>query len=302
MDNKSTQINAIENGVGLQQLLDEAYNILGNPMLIFDMDYRLVAYTDVKNDDLIWNEFIETGRLSPKTIEFSMTEGFIEVAANCEGHAYLLVSEKLKYNRIIGQLYNNKNEPVADLAVVACKKPFEDNDQFLIKKICDKISKEIGNDKYYLNYGQAYIENMIIRLIEDDFEDRGLYTDHIANIYRGFKKYVYVAIAGSQHGPTGSNLDYFKDLMRQARPDFKYTLYHNHIVILFSSSYKKFKAERELQKIDNLFEQNDMFVGISTSFENLFELPKYYAEAITALHGQERNSNEWCRVYKFLAE
>ena len=294
MGSKSSQIKAIRKGIGLQQLLDEAYSILGNPMLIFDMNYRLVAYTDVKNDDPIWNEFVETGRLSPKTIEFSMAESFIDVAANSDGRAYLLISEKLKYNRIIGQLYNKKSEPVADLAVVACKKPFEDNDQSLIRKICDKISQEIGNDKYYLNYGKAYIENMIIRLIENDFEDRRLYADHIANIYRGFKKYIYVAAASS----ADSNLVYLKELMRQTQPDLKYTIYHNRIVILFSSNYKTFQAKRDLQKLYSIFEQENIFVGISTSFENLFELPRYYAEAVAALDGQESNSNERHCFYK----
>lgn len=297
----SKEIITIKNGISLQQLLDEAYSILGNPMLVFDMDYRLVAYTDVENDDPIWNEFIETGRLSPKTIEFSMTENFIDTAANSDGIAYLLVSEKLKYNRIIGQLYNNKNEPVADLAVVACKKPFEEEDQPLIRSICERISKQIGKDKYYLNYGKTYIENMIIRLIEDDFEDRRLYTDHVANIYRSFKKYIYVAAASISPGNPVHNLTYFKDLMRQTQPDFKYTIYHNHIVILFSSSYKTLRAERDLKKLSAFFEQENMHVGISNHFDNLFELPKYYAEAVAALNERERNSNERYHVYDLLA-
>ena len=53
--------------------------------------------------------------------------------------------------------------------------------------------------------------------------------------------------------------------------------------MLMSSKNNKFSPEWILGNRENPFEQNNLFVGISSSFENLYDLQKYYNEAISAL-------------------
>lgn len=64
---KSDQIEALRKGEGVQYLLDTASKIFNNPIVIFDTNYSLIAYTDVITDDPIWNELISTGTFSADT-------------------------------------------------------------------------------------------------------------------------------------------------------------------------------------------------------------------------------------------
>lgn len=288
LPNKKEQLQAIITGKGVQHILDEAYKILENPMLIHDMEYKLVASPDgVVNDDQIWNEFMVHGFLSDATIEFCVNESFVDSVANCtnfDGVTYLF-SDKLKYDRIFGQLYNHKHMPVADLCMVACEQPFEDNTPELIKTLCDILSKELSKSKYYQDYGQAYQENIIKKLIEGDIENKAIYTGHVANLDDGLETYISLAVVDISRDDRSSNqLVYFRDLFKQIQNQYKYYIYSDYIVILTSSKNESRLNSEKDWELSKIFKEYHMFVGLSSPFENLFALQQYYHEAIEALH------------------
>ena len=292
---KINQLQKIENGKGVEYILNKVYEIMGNPALIFDMEYKLTAYpTGAVNDDPIWCEFMEHGKLSEETIEFFKNESFIDSVANCtqfDGVTYLF-SGKLKYNRIFGQLYNKEGMPVADLVMVACEAPFEDYTPELIKTVCSIISKEISQNDYYQQYGQTYQDNILKKLIEEAIEDKGIYSGHVSNIEKGLKSNIFIAAVDiSQSNSQNTDLEYFRDLLKKTEPVFKYSIYSNYIVILISSNYSELKIKRDLSNLNDLFEKENIHAGISSCFENLFELHKYFFEAVYALYDSEKIPN-----------
>jgi len=293
---KLRQIKAIKNGKGIQYIINEAYKILENPILIHDMEYKLVVSPDgAISDDCIWNEFMISGKLCDETIEFCKNESFIDSVANCtnfDGVTYL-ISDKLKYNRIFGQLYTNNNMPVADLVMMACDKPFEDDTPELIETLCKVLSKELSQCKYYQDYAQTYQEALIRKLIEGDIEDKGLYSSHVSNINSGLKTNIFLAVADlAQNGSAHATLVYFRDLFKRTQPAFKYSIYADYIVILASSDYAVLNVKKDLNKLNKLFKQQNIYAGISSNFENLYEMQIYYTEAVNALNNGSKSNND----------
>ena len=289
---KTKQLNEMENGRGVQYLLNKTHEIMGNPVLIFDMEYGLIASSaDSSNDDPIWCEFMTHGKLSEDTIEFFKNESMIESVANStqfDGVTYLL-SSKLKYDRIFGQLYNKDQLPVADLVMVACENPFEEYTPELIKTVCNIISKEISQDEYYQIYGQNYQDNIIAKLIEDDSIDKGIYSGHVSNIDRGLKSNIFIAVADvTQSNSINGGPAYFKELFKRAEPRFKYAVCSKYVLIIMSSNTPKLSVNKELNNLIHIFKQENVRIGISSAFENLFELRKYYLEAVQALHDRKK--------------
>ena len=284
---KLNQLYEIEQGKGLQYVLDKTREIMGNPALIFDMEYKLIASpTDAENDDPIWCEFMTHGKLSDETIEFFKNESFIDSVANCtqfDGVTYLL-SDNLEYDRIFGQVYNRDQLPVADLVMVACENPFEDYTPELIKTVCSILSEEISLDDDYQSYGQSYQESIIGKLIEGNISDKGVYSGHVSNIDRGLKPNIFIAVAEvPQVNPEYAHLAALRDSCKRAEPSFKYAIYSGYVIIIISSSKLAINFKKDLCNLLNLFEKEKISVGISSRFENLFELHKYYLEAVYAL-------------------
>lgn len=296
---KLEQIKRLRNGRGVQYLLNKASAIFENPMLIHDMEYKLVASPDsAVVDDPIWNEFMVHGRVSKETIEFFMQEGFIDEVAGCDGVTYL-TSAKLEHNRIFGQLYNDEHIPVADLCAVACNKPFEDDTPALIRAICKKISKELSRSAYYQSFGRIYQKSLFRELLEGGILDRKIDSDHIANLYRGLNTNIYLVVADiTQCGQAHADLAYFEDLFIRRQPEYKYVVYQSYIVILMSTDESQPDVRAIFGKLYNLFKQNDICAGISSCLENLYELPVYYHEAVSAMEdGLTSNSSQRFYVY-----
>ena len=285
LSNEMENIKTIKRDKGVQYLINEAAKIFDNPILMYDLDYKAIAYTEnIVTDDPLWNEFVKIGGYSSESIELFKDECFIDVEANTKTIA-ILSSDKLKYDRIFGKIYNKNNITVAGVNLVACNKPLDDDVSAIFEAFCKILSKEVSKDGFYQTYGESYQENLIGKLIDGNIEDKRLYPLRMDIIYSGLKNYLYLAVVDVVRcDPEYTKLLYFRDLLRQTQPKFKYAIYSNYIIIIISSNSMKLNIKKDLKKFNGLFEQNNVYAGISSCFENLYEFQKYYIEAVNALN------------------
>ena len=276
-------IKNLETGKGVQYLLDTAYETFCNPIVMFDTNYALKAYTDVVTDDPLWNTLISTGTFSMTDQEFFSGERFTEDVANAD-KLVVMKSEKLKYDRILGNIFNKEHIKVANIVMVECTAPFTADIQAAFEALADKISSEIHNDDYYTAYGRTYHDSIINMILNHEITDTILYTSHIQILYDGFEDYLYLAVVDVMRNNTDhGRLAAIRDLLISKFPSFKFAVYSGYLLIIMSSKYYRFPMEEILGEHDNLFARNDMFAGVSGSFENLYELRKYYDETLAAL-------------------
>lgn len=290
-DNKTERMKALKNGKGIQYLLDEAYRILGNPIVTYDMEYKVIACTEnAVTDDPIWNESVTTGMVSYDRLEFCKDECFFKRAPVREKIIFL-THDELKYDRLFTRLFTTNNMQVGYLCMVACYKPFDAEDPELFEAVCGIFNEELSASEFYQNYGQTHMETLVSKLIENNIEDIDLISS-MDSIYIGLKDILRLAVVDiSQCDPGHTKLAYFRDIFKQIRPDFKYVIYSNYIVCLFSSGHTVLDIE-PIIKLYNIFEQNNLYAGISGYFENIFELPKYYNQAVNALSNGLKHNND----------
>ena len=283
--NKQEKIKNLDNGKGIQYLLDAAHKIFNNPIAMFDTNYNLKVYTDVITDDPLWNELISTGTFSMETQEFFAKEYFTEDVANAD-KLVILKSDKLKHGRILGYIFNSESIKVGLIVMIGPDAVFEKEDMEAFEELADKISDEIHDDEFFTAYGRAYHESIIIKLLDRVIRDPQIYTPHVQIFYEGFEDYLYVAVVDAMQNDTSQDrLTHIKNLLESNYRSFKYAVYGNYIVMIMSSKYKEFYEEQLYEKDNNLFKQNNLFAGISPSFENPYDLREYYDKAVEALKG-----------------
>ena len=293
---KLTEIKNLETGKGIQYLLDAAFKIFQNPIAMFDTNYNLKAYTDVASDDPLWNELLSTGTFSMETQEFFANECFTEDVANAD-KLVILKSSKLKYDRILGNIFNKDNIKVANIVLVGHNIPFGEEDMAAFEGLADKITVEIHDDEYFTAYGRTYHEAIIAKLLDGVIKDPTIYNPHIQIFCEGFEAYLYVAIVDIMQNKPGtedshqSDLVHFKSLLENNYRSFKYAVYSGFIVMIMSSKFKEFSEKQFFETDNNLFIQNNLFLGISDSFENPYELRKYYDQAVTTLKSGIKKNN-----------
>ena len=280
---KVKQVKAIENGKGIQYLIDAAKTIFHNPISVTDTNYRLIAFTDDSIDDPIWTEMTSTGTFSMKTQKFFAKESFTENIANAD-KCTILKSDELKYDRMASHIFNRENVKIGLASMYECYTSFDEEIQVAFELFADKISGEIRNDEYFTAFGRIFHEDMINKLLDGVISDPLLYTPHIQVLYDGFEDYIYVAVVDvSRSGDGQNNLEYFKNLLINADRSYKYAIYSDYIVVIMSSKQKYVYEKLFFNKHRSLFKENNLFAGVSSGFENLYELRDYYDEAVAAL-------------------
>lgn len=298
---KMKQVRELKNCLNLQLLINEAYKILGNPVILYDADWKILAYAEgVITDDPLWNNHINDGAIEGN-VETYLNAGFIDLLIS-KDKVLIMESEQLKYSRIFGKIFDKDGNLMAGVSIVASDKPFEEGDLVLTEAICKILSDEILKIPYYQGFAQMKLESCINMLISKelrDLNDRLYVSLFVEMVYRGLKNNLYLAVADiSQRDPTYTKLEYYRDLFKRIRPAFKYSIYANYIVIIMSTDEISFHPKKALARLNRFFEQDHIRVGISNRFENLFDLRKYFNEAVYALnYGLGINSNRSISPY-----
>jgi len=290
--NKLEQIKALKKNSSIQELLNEAQGILLNPIAMFDMYYSLIAYTETKTDDPIWNELISTGTFSMETQKF-FADAYFTLNVSSADRIVVLKSELLKYDRVLAYAFNRNHIKVANLVMVACTTPFTADDFVAFNAFAEKITARIRNDGYYTEYGKAYHNDLIGKILDGYIKDTRIYAPHIQILYDGFEGNLYLAVVSVGSGETENDrLVHIRDLLMEKYKSFKFAVYSGHIVMIISSKQDSFCVNRIFGKYDELFSSNDLFVGVSNCFENMYDLREFYDEAITALNSKGEENSE----------
>ena len=280
---KLEQVKEIREDQELQCLLDDAYKILRNPIAMFDTYYSLIKHTDVATDDVIWNELISTGTFSMETQKFFANERFTFNVSNAD-RIVLLKSDELKYDRVLAYVFNRENIKVALLVMVESNSPFTADDFIAFSALADKVTSKIRDDEHYLKFGRAYHDSILNMVLDGDIRDTRLYAPHMQIIYDGFESYLFLALLSVGKGSAQPDkLTFIKDLLVERFPAYKFALYAGCVVMIMSSKQNSFDSDSFFGEYEDFFERNDLYAGVSSSFENLYEIKDYYDEASTAL-------------------
>ena len=295
---KLGQIKAIKKDNDIHFLLDAAYKILQNPIAMFDTDYSLIAYTDVTTDDPLWNELVSTRTFSMETQGFFVSEYFTYEVSNAD-KVVTLKSDELKYDRVLANVFNKDRIKVANLVMLESNVSFSADHLIAFSAFADKITEKIRNDEYFTAYGRSYHESLIVRLLDGKIKDTRIYAPHIQILFDGFENNLFLAALGPrQEDGNCDRLAEIRDLLMERSKNSKFAIYSGYIIMIMSTKQDRFSSKKFTNKHGDLLEQNNIYVGVSSCFENLYELRKYFDEAVVAQKtGAETGSDQRIFLY-----
>ena len=281
---KAEQIESLENGRGIQHLLDASLRIFQNPVCVFDTGYNLLADNKAECDDPLWQELISTGTFCQETLEFISSMYFAVLDADADKLA-VMKNPKLEYDRLNVKLFNRNGIRVASLLMIGYNMPLEEEDSVALINLAEKIELEIIGDESFNIYGYKSHETIINNLLDGIFDDPKVYTAHIQILYDGFEDYLRLAVID-----VGQN-DIFQinELLESRYPSYKFAKYSDQIVVIMSSKLKSFDEAALLD--ESLLAEYNMFAGVSDCFENMYELRGYYDQATAELSGGIKANN-----------
>jgi hypothetical protein len=270
----------------LSRAAEDLWRKLGNPVVIIDTSYRLLAASENPvHDDPLWNELLRLHCFSPETVDYFQRARFVAAVAEAEGEGVaLLRDEALQYDRACAKFFDADGVQLGSIVVVACVKPFARNDFAHMSRACARIGRMAAG----IMMEQVFHETLICELLG---EGPAPANGHAAAQLRAANpsEYWFVCLVDvTCYDSHLSHLAYFRDMFAQMLPAQHCFLHLNHIVVLAGVNHTAPRPETDLPTLSEYCAAHQFPIGASGAFQELRNLRQYYRQALQALEGDRR--------------
>ncbi|KPU42499.1 hypothetical protein OXPF_42840 [Oxobacter pfennigii] len=272
-------------GKGLQYMLESSYELLKNPMVITDANYKLLAYTKgLEFNDPMYNEIIKYGYVPNDALISKDSPPIIVDRENYrKGKPYIVKMSNLLHRRMYGRI-TAKEHRLAHLIIYEVNKPFEDNDIELANMLCDAFSLEIQKTALLQQKRVFNEETFFTELLDGKLEEMGVIrnTAEILNLRPEKKLYIF-SIDLNQCDINKFSLAYVQKSLEEMIPCCLSAHYEDWIVMLVSCETEIFNDKNFLSKLYYFLKNTKVYAGLSMCFCKLSETRKYFLQSVKAM-------------------
>jgi sugar diacid utilization regulator len=331
-EGSSQLLEALSHSNDIQEIIDLGYKLIGNPIFVRDISFKVLAFTqNIKLDDHVWNHIISKGYQPFSAFQFLTKHGFIDTANNTvlpiyfknidpvkdEFHSKKVmtmgINENLSYiikpifdpeNRIsISRVWSNiciGNKIIGQVVALESFKSFSETDIALMKKLSDTISQEMQKQKYYKNFSEHKQDLIITDLLDEKIKDQETLEERLKYISWNLKAPMRViTVTTNTKNISEFSLKYIRGFFKDLFANTTCILYEGCIVVIFSCSAGKELNDIQRQTLNKFMLETDMFSGVSRDFSNLLDVKKHYAEALNAIKsGKHLNDDKVLFFYE----
>ena len=294
----ATLLNSIIRGKGLQYIIEIAYELLGNPVVLVDSSYKLLACSrNIEVDDPLWNELVTQGYCSYNFISIFKSDKLIEKTAKSKAPIIIDWSVAEKIRRICAKITIGK-KVIGHFAILEYNKPFKESDIELAALICDVISSEMQKYSHFRNLKGATYENFIIDILDGKITNPEA-LERLKHLDWEMKDKLYLLLINmDRYDPTHSLIPYMRDSLEKMIDGARAVAYNNYIVVIIGCSKESHVNKENLQSLIEFLRKNKMRAALSQCFNNITELQKYYKQSASCMKaGYKVNKNDVLYIY-----
>jgi hypothetical protein len=194
----------------------------------------------------------------------------------------------------VANIYNAENIRVGVIAMVESNRPFGEDDKDAFERLAVKISQEVKSDPAYTAHGRAFHEHVITKLLNREINDPKLYIAHMQILFDGFDGHINVAVIDINQSDVKDSVEraHLQKSLELRFRTAKFAFYDSFIVMLISSNLLSTQSAAFMDNFNLFLEKHNLFVGVSSSFDNLYELRVYYDQVLEMLRNVEKSGDQ----------
>lgn len=266
-------------GITLQQIIESAYEIINNPIILYDCSKKLIAYT--KNSKYIGKVF------ALKLEDMHASSGGLpehyshKVNNDCEVHLHMR-SRKNKYINMVSKIEIN-HKLVGYLVVIETKKDLDEYDLELISLLSDIISLELRKDIFY-QYSLGFdFEKLFVDLLEKNGEDSSVLDPRIENFNLESKKNMKVITLSPVEKLAVNNVLPYVRNQFDKKYEGRSFIYTDKIVKLIGYDKDNPLTDAFFKELEKFLKNAKMYCGVSLCFHDIKDLKQYYIQSIKSI-------------------
>lgn len=260
---------------GLQALVDQAGQLLNNPVAVIDLQYKHLATSTKFTHQAEPSKYID--ELGIQYIHKSKLDQRLR-----ESPTPLQFYNPQLQREVIISAVKIDNVEVAHIIVTQDQQPFQATDRELVGALAELVASELQKNEVFANNKGVMYSYFLADLLSGTSTNIANFTDFLAK--QGFllKPNLYVMVIPSiNYNNATLSLSVIATTIHRLLAGSIYTVYQNAIVFLISKEAYHELSDYELTNLKQFLHAQHLKAGISNFFTHLENTPVFYRQALT---------------------
>lgn len=269
---------AVLEGSTLQQIIELAYEMINNPIILYDCSKKLIAY--IKNINYIDEAFaLKLENMQANSIGFPEYDSHKMTSREAYFH---INNRKNKHANMVSNIEID-HKLVGYLVVIEAKRVLDEYDVELISLLSNIISLEMGKDSFY-QYSRGFaFEKLFFDLLEESIEDSLVLDSRIENLNLESKGNIKVlTLSPVEKHSANTVFPYVRDQFDK-KYEGKSFIYKDKIVKLITYEKDNPFTDDFFKELEKFLKNNKMYCGLSLCFHNVKDLKQYYIQSVKSI-------------------
>ncbi|WP_405114362.1 helix-turn-helix domain-containing protein [Paenibacillus sp. FSL K6-1217] len=280
---KGRMLEACVAGKGLDAIVSAAAELLGNPVIIIDGSYRILASSDCGGvTDPIWSDNLHKGYCSYDFIAAVHQMKCVQTGIESL-EAYEVECSGSQVTKLVAKVRIG-SKPVGNVIVLGSTRPIHQKDHDLAGFTAELVAAEMAKNSFYRNSGQAEYEELIYGLLENEESGQMLVQERLRSgklLPKGRLSVLVLDLAGYEAASKYNG--YLRDQLHQYFREERLIFYHEHMVGVCEGDAVASRSRGDEPGLREFLVTHQIRLGISREFTDLTDCRKYYLQALKAL-------------------
>lgn len=264
---------AVQQQLGLQSLLNQASEVLGNPMLVADPNSNIMAMTDIELEDSAWKRFRELGRLPYHPDRMGMDHGGT-------GGEAVIVEGIHKKNFFIKCSVCNFKVEIAELQIFSIQREFLPVDLDYTMMLSDTVALDIVGHAVVDRDMHNNSDYLLSELLNGKLNDEETIQKRMQDVGWTLEHVLYLLVVN--WGRPGRNIDYRDACMRILTgmvPNGRGIMDGPNMVVLFDQRTELSMESELVRNIQAYLERTELRGVLSLPFTSLENITYRYQQS-----------------------
>ena len=277
-------MNIIFEGKGLQQLVDTASELFGNPIYVIDLQYKYLAISSgTFPGNTFWSKESESLYIHEDGIRYIRENHIDERVRNSKLPIYYF-NEMAGYGTLTCAIHIDGIE-VGHIMIQESEHKFKDTDAEFLFNFARLVSMELQKNSVFTDNKGVMYSYLLAELLKSPNANVNMIRQRLDALGFKIKSDLYImVIPPSSYTTTNLHLEVILQNIRNIFVGSLYVIYENSIVFLISKDKYQGFSEFEQDRLTDFLQTNKLKAGISNFFSELEDLPRFYKQALEAIN------------------
>lgn len=276
-------IDALYSNNGLQYMVDVASDLFGNPLLVNDITFKILAMSrDLPFPDLKIEESRELGYIHEVNLSHMKKN---QVFEQVRSRDFPIYSKSTLDN--VGWIFRAvkiRNVEVGHVALAEYHRPFRKVDYELMDRFSKLVAIEMEKTDFYKENKGVLYNYLLADILAGKAQNRESLKKRLQYLnWKLYDHFQIMAIYDHDENTSNNRVQKIGNEIQGMFPDCRWTMYQSNLILLFNRPASPVLTDSDLELLRSFASSNHLSVGVGDVYDDIFASKKYYRQALKAL-------------------